>query len=199
MNKTIRFIRHAQSEANVNKDYRADNFSVPLVQLSELGLKQAEGVVDYFNSTPDLIITSSYIRTKQTAKHLIEKYPNVPQEEWDIHEFTYLSLNRCFNTTFGERKPFVDEYWQRSDPLHQDGEGAESFMDFINRTRNALETLKTRKENFIVLFSHEYTIAAVKYLLEKNPGQITSKEMGEYREYFLSNRVPNASKVEFVF
>ena len=90
MGKIIWFIRHAQSEANASKDYRADNFSVPTVCLSELGLKQAEKVIDYFETAPDLIITSSYVRTKQTAKHLINKYPATPQEEWLIHEFTYL-------------------------------------------------------------------------------------------------------------
>jgi broad specificity phosphatase PhoE len=199
MKKKIWFIRHAQSEANANKEYKADNFSVPLVPLSELGLKQAEGVIDYFDKAPDLIITSSYIRTKQTAKHLIEKYPSVPREVWDIQEFTYLSLDRCFNKRISERKPFVDKYWNKSDPLHNDGEGAESFADFLNRTRNAIETLKKRKENFIVLFSHEFTISAVKYLLEKNPKKITPEVMRDYRDYFLTNRIGNASKVEFEF
>ena len=199
MSKTIWLIRHAQSRANASKDYRADNFSVPSVQLSDLGLKQAEGVINYFDTAPDLIITSSYIRTKQTAKHLIKKYPYVPQEEWDIHEFTYLSLDRCFNTSFGERKPLVDAYWERNEPNYKDGEGAESFVDFTNRTSRAIKTLKTRKEKFIVLFSHEYTISLVKYLLERNPKQITPKEMREFREYFLTNRVGNASRVEVDF
>jgi len=199
MKKKIWFIRHAQSEANANKEYKADNFSVPLVPLSELGLKQAEGVIDYFDKAPDLIITSSFIRTKQTAKHLIEKYPETPQEEWQIQEFTYLSLDRCFNTRISERKPFVDEYWNKSDPLHNDGEGAESFTEFMERNRNAIETLKSRKEDFIVLFSHEFTISAIKYLIEKNPKKITPEVMKDYREYFLTNRIGNASKVEFEF
>jgi len=195
--KKVWFFRHAQSLANADKNYKADNFSVPLVPLSDLGLKQAEEVVSCFDSAPDLIITSSYIRTKQTADHLIKKYPNTPQEEWeDIREFTYLSLDRCFNTTFSEREPFKEEYWNRNDPNYNDGEGAESFSDFINRTRNAIEILKNRKENFIVLFSHEFTILAVRYLLDKNPKDITSKEMREYREYFLTNRIPNTGKVE---
>ncbi|MFA5431682.1 MAG: histidine phosphatase family protein [Candidatus Paceibacterota bacterium] len=197
--KKVWFFRHGQSLANADKNYKANNFSIPLVPLSELGLKQAEEVVTNFNLVPDLIITSSYIRAKQTADHLIKKYPNIPQEEWEnIREFTYLSLDRCFDTTIGERKPFIDEYWERNDPLHFDGDGAESFVDFINRTRNAIEILKNRKEKFIVLFSHEFTISAVRYLLDKNPKEITSKEMREYREYFLANRIPNTGKVEII-
>ena len=197
--KKVWFFRHAQSLANADKNYKSDNFSVPLVPLSELGLKQAEEVVSYFGLAPDLIVTSSYIRTKQTANYLIKKYPNTPQEEWeDIREFTYLSLDRCFNTSFGERQPFKEEYWNRNDPNYNDGEGAESFSDFISRVRNAIEMLKNCKEKFIVLFSHEFTISAVKYLLEKNPKEITSKEMSEYREYFLANRIPNTGKVEII-
>ncbi len=195
--KTIWFIRHAQSQANASADFRADDFSVPLVPLSDLGLKQAEGVPEYFKQAPDLIITSPYIRTKQTAKHLINKYPSVPQEEWSIHEFTYLSVDKCFNTTFSERKPLKDAYWDKSDPDYNDGKGAESFADFINRTRNAIEELKNRKEQFIVLFSHEYTIALAKYIIEKNPQKITPETMKDYREYFRENRIGNASKVEF--
>jgi len=199
MSKTIWFIRHGQSQANADKDYRADNFSVPLVSLTELGQKQAEKVLDYFEKTPDLIITSSYVRTQQTARPLINKYPFIPQEEWLIHEFTYLSVDRCFNTTFSERQPYKEEYWQRNDPNYNDGKGAESFNDFMSRTSNTIETLKNRKENFVVLFSHEYIISATKYLLEKQPHKITSREMQEFKEFFNSNRVSNAGKVEFKF
>lgn len=197
MSKTIWFIRHAQSQANASADFRADDFSVPLVPLSELGFEQAKEVPGYFAEAPDLVVTSSYLRTKQTARHLIEKYPDVPQEEWNIREFTYLSLDRCFNTTFRERKPMKNEYWNRNDLYYNDGKGAESFADFMDRTDNAIKELINRKEQFIVLFSHEYTIVAFKYLLEKKPKQITNDTMKEYMEYFKNNRVGNASRVVF--
>jgi len=199
MPKTVWFVRHAQSLANADKNYRADDFSVPTVPLTPEGLKQAQEVAGMFDEKPDLVITSSYLRTKQTAKPLIEKYPGISCLEWSIHEFTYLSLGRCFNTTFAERKPLREEYWDRNDPFYNDGEGAESFNDFMSRVRNTIEALKIRKEKFIVLFSHEYTISAVKYLLEKQPKEITPKEMHEFRKYFSLNRVPNTSKIAFIF
>ena len=199
MSKTIWFFRHAQSLANADKNFRADDFSIPSVSLSPEGYKQAEKLINSFSVAPELIITSSYIRTKQTAAPLLKKYKNVPREEWQTQEFTYLSLERCFDTTMLDRRPWVEEYWQKSDPLRSDGDGAESFVDFIGRVKDIIENLKNRKERFIVLFSHEYFIAAVKYLLEKNPKDITPKEMREFREYFLSNRIPNATKVEFIF
>lgn len=198
MPKIIWFFRHAQSMANADKNFRADDFSIPSVSLSPEGLKQAEELINSFSVAPELIITSSYTRTRQTAAPLLKKYKNVPREEWSIQEFTYLSLERCFNTTMLDRRPWVEKYWEKSNPLHLDGDGAERFVDFISRVKNTIENLKNRKEGFIVLFSHEYTIAAVKYLLEKKPEEITPKEMREFREYFLSNRIPNATKVEFI-
>ncbi|MEK7541121.1 MAG: phosphoglycerate mutase family protein [Patescibacteria group bacterium] len=193
------FIRHAQSKTNASEDHRANNLHLSLAPLSEFGLKQSNDIVNYFDRAPDLIITSSYIRTKQTAGHLIKKYPHAPQEEWEIHEFTYISPNKCFNTTLRERKPLVSEYWNKNDPLYRDGNGAESFNDFIGRVRSVIEKLKSRKEKFIVLFGHEYVISAVKYLLEKNPEEITPKEMQDFREYYLLNRIPNAGKTEINF
>ncbi len=197
--KIIWFFRHAQSEANANKEYKANEFSISLVPLSEFGFKQAEELPNHFSSPPDLIITSPFLRTKQTAEPVLKKYPNVLQEEWPIHEFVYLSLDRCFGTTIDERKPFSDEYWQNSNPFHLDGRGAERFVDFIDRAHNTIEMIKNRKEKFIVLFSHEFAIAAIGYILEKTPKEITSKEMREYREHLLSNRIPNATKIEFTF
>jgi broad specificity phosphatase PhoE len=199
MKKIVWFIRHGESLANADKHYKLDNFSNAQVPLSDIGKKQAEALTDYFVLAPDLIIVSPYSRAKQTAGFLIEKFPDVPKLEWPIHEFTFFSTDRRFDTTVAGWKLLVDAYWQRGDPLHLDGKGAESFVDFINRVSDVIEKIKNRKEKFIVLFSHELTICAVKYLLENKPKEVTSKEMKEFREYFLLNRILNAEKVEFVF
>jgi len=199
MKKKVWFFRHAQSLANANKNFKADDFSIPSVSLSPEGLKQAEELIRSFSAAPELVITSPYVRTRQTAEPLIKKYPAVLKAEWPIQEFTYLSLDKCFGTTILERRPLVEEYWQKSDPAHWDGKGAETFIDLINRAQDTIGKIKSRKERFIVLFSHEFFIAAVRYLLEKNPQNISSKEMVEFRQYFLLNRIPNATKVEFSF
>ncbi len=196
--KKIWFIRHGESLANADENFRSNDFSAGAVALSGKGIKQAEQLLEHFTSAPDLLITSSFIRTKQTAAPLIKKFPGVPQEEWPLHEFLYLSEKRCFGTTFAERNPWKKEYWGKSDPLHNDGEGSESFMDFIGRVSKSLEKAKNRKENFIVIFSHGYTIAAIKYLMEKRPKKITSEVMRDFKKHFKENPVPNATKVELV-
>ena len=199
MKKKIWFIRHGQSLANANENFKSDSFGGKSVSLSKKGQKQAEELLEKFSDAPDLLITSPYVRTKETAKPLISKYPGIQHEEWPIHEFTYLSSKRCFNTTFLEREPWKDEYWEKSNPAHHDGDGAESFVDFMDRVRETIGKIEKRKENFIVLFSHNYTIAAIRYILEKNPKKITPEVMRDFKKYFRANPIPNAEKVELVF
>ena len=146
--KKIWFIRHAESSANADESVKSDDFCGSSIPLSKEGEKQAEKLLEYFSDAPDLLITSPYIRTKETAKPLMKKYPHVLHEEWPIHEFTYLSGERCFNTTFLERDPWKAEYWENSNPKHNDGEGAESFIDFMDRVKTAIKKIK-REMRFI--------------------------------------------------
>jgi len=198
MKKKIWFIRHGESLANADENFKSDSFGGRSISLSERGEKQAEELLKHFSDAPDLLITSPYVRTKETAKPLTSKYPDIQHEEWPIHEFTYLSRKRCQNTTFLDREPWKDEYWEKSNPEHRDGDGAESFIDFMERVRDTIEKIKKRNENFIVLFSHNYTIVAIKYILERNPKEITPEVMRDFKKYFKENPVPNATKVELV-
>ena len=197
--KTVWFIRHAESQSNADKSFKSDDFASATVPLSKHGIKQAEELADDFSVEPDLIVVSPYARAKQTAEPLIKKYPNVPVEEWPIQEFTYLSLDRCVGTTILERKPWVDEYWEKGDPFYSDGDGAESWDDFMGRAFGTVEMVKSREEKFIVLFSHEFFIAAVRYILSEEEFEIAPNHIKDFRRCFLSNRIPNASKVEFIF
>lgn len=194
--KKVWFIRHAESKTNSSENYRADSLSLALVPLSDFGFTQSDIILEYFENAPDLIITSPFIRTKQTAESLVKKYPKVLQEEWEIQEFTYLSPEKCFNKTFKDRKPLVASYWEKSDPLYRDGKGAESFVDFFNRINKVFEQLKLREEEFIVLFSHQYVMLALKFLLEKKPKKITKKVMANFRDYCNSNKIKNIEKIE---
>ena len=126
----ICFIRHAESESNAG-GRSSDPATIPL---SKQGIAQAEALALTLSDKPSLVVTSRYIRTKQTASPVIKKFKDVSHEEWDIHEFTYLSPTKCENTTSADRLPMVQAYWEKCDPFYCDGEGAESFIDFIKRS-----------------------------------------------------------------
>jgi probable phosphoglycerate mutase len=79
-------IRHGQSESNAGLP-SADWRRIPL---TELGYRQAEHVAGVFADPPRFIVTSPYLRARQTAQPTIERYPGAPGEEWAVQEFSYL-------------------------------------------------------------------------------------------------------------
>ncbi|OPZ77786.1 MAG: bifunctional RNase H/acid phosphatase [Alphaproteobacteria bacterium ADurb.Bin438] len=177
-------IRHGESIANLG--HKTDNpASIPL---SENGIVQAKEIANNFIIKPDLIVTSSYIRTLQTATPLIKKYPDTPVETWDVHEFTYLCPKTCVKTTTEERKPRVDKYWEKNDPDYIDGEGAESFNQFLQRVQNLINT--NHEDKFIVVFTHELFINAC--LLKKSIYHLSMKEFFENKA-----KIKNAKIIKF--
>jgi broad specificity phosphatase PhoE len=190
--KTIWFIRHGESCANIGKK----GFSPSENPLTKNGLKQAKGLALNFKETPSLIIVSKYLRAKQTAQETRVKFKNVPCEQWDVHEFTYLSEKKYRNTNVTQRTPLAKKYWKKSDPFYCDGYGAESFHDFISRARCAIKRLKKVKGNFIVVFTHEQFINACLWLMRNNFRRITGKQMKMFRGELLKHKIKNAGIIE---
>lgn len=129
----------------------ADPASIPL---TDLGQKQAKLLPQSFDTSPDLFVTSPFLRTQQSSLYVREKFPNVPHEQWPVQEFTYLSGKNYANTSSAQRQPAVKEYWKKCDPEYCDGDGAESFSDLMDRIDSTLERVRERKENFIAIFTH---------------------------------------------
>ena len=192
--KQIWLIRHAESEANAG----ARTSDPAQIRLTPEGHKQAEEFSCKFEASPELMVTSSYIRTSETAKPTRAKFPHIPCEEWHIHEFTYLSPSKCKNTIPIERFPMVKKYWEACDPTYCDGVGAESFIDFVERIRSTISKLKARKEQSIALFSHEQFLRGLLWMIEKNYQAISNKEMREYKRFFDAQRIPNCGVVEIM-
>jgi len=86
-------------------------------------------------------------------------------ETWPIQEFTYLAPARCINTTVADRKVWVDEYWAKADPAFVHGEGAESFLEFIQRVQVFLDRLADAPGNQVAVFSHGQFMSALAWLL----------------------------------
>jgi broad specificity phosphatase PhoE len=141
--KTILLIRHAESIANAGFS-TTDAHSIPL---SPKGLAQAEALADDFPIVPELIVTSLFLRTRETAAPLISKTPDAAVETWDmIHEFTYLNRDVHRNKTPEERKPFAIDYWNRRDPFYSDGPQEESFFSLLRRIESFLEKIDSREK-----------------------------------------------------
>lgn len=157
---------------------------------------QSECIADYLevHVCPERIVTSCYLRARQTAVPTKFRFPSVPVEEWPVHEFTYLS-NKDFPalSTVEDRKPWVDDYWKKCDPSSIDGPGSESFEQFIARVRGVMQRFaEVGSGQAAVIFTHEQFICAVYWLLKCKPVRITSETMRDFRVFLLENSIPNA-------
>lgn len=185
--KHVRLIRHGESAANAG-EASLDHATIPL---TPKGFEQAHLMAQSFNNAPALIIASPFARTQATAKATAAAFPATPLETWPIHEFTYLEPARCANTTVAQRRDWVEAYWAKSDPTFTDGEGAESFCDFIIRAQSFLVQLAEHPAQDIAVFSHGQFINAVAWLIERKPQDIDGRAMADWREYEITNHVPN--------
>lgn len=200
---TVWFIRHGESEANIG----LPTIDPALVSLTSRGRRQAEQVAQAFVlHPPSIIVVSSFLRAQQTAEPLIYRYSQVPcireplvREFELVREFTYLSLSKHKKTTRQERRPLVDAYWERLDPHHVDGEGAESFVQFIHRVSEVITWFKQSRDGFIAVFSHEQFILAVCWLLMSIPGKIDSGCMRRFRSFLDAFSLPNGAIMEMQF
>lgn len=188
--KHVRLIRHGESAANAGIA-SLDHASIPL---TPKGVEQARLVAGSFVQAPDLIVASPFSRAQATAIQTVAAFPSVPFEIWPIQEFTYLEPARCTSTTVADRREWVEAYWAKADPGFTDGEGAESFLDFIARAQYFLECLAEHPGQDIVAYSHGQFINAVAWLIERKPLGIDGVSMVNWREYEIANHVPNCGE-----
>jgi broad specificity phosphatase PhoE len=156
------FVRHGQSTANVG--IFSPGFAT--VPLTEVGERQAEDTAARWQIRPDLIAVSPYLRAQQTARYTIQRFPDVPVETWDIHEFTY------WNPAYwndGDPANYPEDrarYWGNADPAARQGDGAETFSQLLSRARAVLRRLQEQPpQATVLLFSHGHFIQAVRNVI----------------------------------
>jgi broad specificity phosphatase PhoE len=156
------FIRHGESTGNAGIPCN----DLTLLELTEKGWRQAREVAADWTAAPDLIVTSPYLRTQQTAQPTIERFPQVPVVVWPIQEFTYLEPSRWNGTLSAARRPHIDAYWSAADPEFCDGPGAESFATLLCRAEDALGRLADLPtDSQVLVFSHGQFIHAVRMVV----------------------------------
>ena len=193
--RRVYLFRHAQSASNAGERTK-DPFNI---RLTKLGREQAKLLLNLDLPKPDLIVYSSYARTKETAQPILEKFFKVPKVIWLVQEFTYLSAKKYKNTTMEDRKEGRDIYWDKLDPYIVDGEGAESFWNFMHeRVEGFLETIRSHSASTIYVFSHGQFIKGI-FLRMLNPDlEITGEAMKRFRKLNKAVWVPNASVTELL-
>ena len=189
----VLLVRHGQSVANAG-GRTTDHVFNPL---TDLGHTQARAFADRLDCKPTLFVVSPFQRAQQTAEPLRERFPDVPVEEWPIHEFTFLEPSRHSNTTEEERQPHVQAYWEKRDPGFADGPGAESFTQFLDRARDAIRRLaKANPGGCVVVFTHGFFMQAFRLAL-LFPKASDAELRLNFLRFHLVNFIQNTDSLEF--
>jgi 2,3-bisphosphoglycerate-dependent phosphoglycerate mutase len=188
----IWFIRHGESEANIGL---ATSYTEE-VRLTDTGRSQSSTIAKTFTRAPDLIVSSPYKRSRETAAPTRSRFFSTKFEEWEnVREFTYLGSLHGINSTKQERNAMTQAFWDKCDPFYQDGDG-ESFELFLRRVRDVMVDLKRCQEQFIIVFTHEQFIKGIEYLDREGFPQTLEdmqQSMQRFRQLLSSSRVPNGN------
>lgn len=155
--KTVYFVRHGQSEANV-----APEFQGPDSPLSARGIEQAHAVAERASRIEfDTLISSPFARALATAEAIAQVTGKEP-------EFSALFVERIKPTSING-KPYTDEKaaklwreWETS--LHTPGvriEDGENFEDLVARADAALAYLDGRQEERLLVVTHGYFLRTI--------------------------------------
>ena len=189
----IILVRHGQSVTNAG-GRAADQVSNPL---TELGRAQAREFAERLDCKPTLLVTSSFLRAQQTAEPLRQRFPEVPVEEWPIHEFSFLNPALHKGTSEADRESHVVAYWQREDPAYSDGQEAESFTFFVDRAREAIRRLiHSKPGGCVVVFTHGFFMQAIRLVL-LFPNATDAELMANFQRFHFANLIQNIDSLEF--
>ncbi|WP_231329764.1 histidine phosphatase family protein [Actinomadura graeca] len=160
--------------------------------LTALGEQQAARVADAFAAPPALIVSSSFVRARQTAEPAVKRFPETPYEEWPVGEFTYLGALHGPRTTSEQRRPHAEAYWERLDPAYVCGGDGESFQALIARVHVFLDRLAgLREEGLVAVFTHGIFMKAVIWSLLSGVGEPDAAAMRGFRQFGEVCEMPN--------
>lgn len=193
MTKTFYLIRHGESESNagIMTDHPAT------INLTQKGRAEAQAKADGFTKQPKRIVTSPFIRTKQTAAPFVAKFPDAQVEEWEMQEFTFLALDKYKNKTHEYRHPFLKAYWDNADPDYKDSPESESFREFIDRVKRVIEKMKKLDDGESIGFGHGYTMAGIVFVLGGKAEKIDGQTMRDFWDSYLKLMPRNVETLEF--
>jgi len=179
-------VRHGQSQGNVARDAAdlagAHEIDIDMrdvdVPLSRLGEEQARAAGRWFaalppTERPELILSSPYVRAKQTAALICEQGAlsggsarTIVDERLREREFGI--FDRL--TTVGIRERFPEEaaHRRRLGKFYHRPPGGESWADVILRLRSMLNTINLHYcDRRVMVVCHQVVVLCFRYILEE--------------------------------
>ena len=206
----IWLVRHGQSAGNVARDAAeaAAGLSIDIaerdvdVPLSELGVRQAQALGDWFAALPDdgqpnVVLHSPYVRAAQTADILMGGLNRgellAVHADERLREKEFGILDRL--TTHGIAHKYPELYAQRQHvgKFYFRPPGGESWCDVILRLRSVLDML-TREypRERVLIVGHQVIVNCFRYLIERmDEATILAQDK--------AGDVPNCSVTSYAF
>jgi 2,3-bisphosphoglycerate-dependent phosphoglycerate mutase len=179
-------VRHGQSAGNVARDLADAEghamIDIPFrdvdVPLSELGRRQAEALGQYFSGLPEaeqpeVILSSPYVRARQTAGAICEALhdvcpPRGPITDERLREREFGVLDRLTTAGIHERFPEQAEHRALLGKFYHRPPGGESWADVILRLRSALDTVSLHHaDKRVMIVCHQVVVLCLRYILEE--------------------------------
>lgn len=184
--RTLWLVRHGESAGNVARDTaeRLGHATIELtgrdvdVPLSPLGERQSRALGRWLGQLPpgqrpSLLLTSPYLRARQTADLLIQsaeleraKFALVVDER--LREKEFGSLNRW--TKAGIVDKFPEEAARREEvgKFYYRPPGGESWCDVLLRLRSVLDHIQLRySHERVLIVAHQVIVLCFRYLVEE--------------------------------
>jgi len=175
-------IRHGESAGNVARHdaLTAGRSWIEIetrdadVRLSQRGERQADALGRWFTEMPkadqpDIVLTSPYIRARQTAARICDRLPTKPELVIDerVREKELGVLDRLTDTGLGQLQPQQAELRRHLGKFYHRPPGGESWCDVILRLRSTLDTISLHYAGRRVLIvCHQVVVLCFRYLLE---------------------------------
>lgn len=155
--KIVYFVRHGQSEGNVSPVFQSIDSP-----LNELGRKQAERIAERISKLSfDALIASPLTRTTQTAEAITRATGKMP--EYSELFVERVKPSRLVGKAYGdEEAEKLCSKWEKS--LYTPEmrvEDSENYDDLVARADKALEFLKNRPEQTLVVVTHGYFMRVI--------------------------------------
>ncbi len=183
---SVLLVRHGESASNAGMV----THEPARIPLTRRGHAQARRFAELLGAPPARVISSTYTRAIETAQPVREEH-GLAREFAAVHEFTYLAPARCHGTDRDDRRPWVEAYWRRCDPLRVDGPGAESFAEFVARVIRFRDAVARGAYSGDVVFTHGLFMKALMWLGERRPDLQSRYEMRAFNKFSGENWVPN--------
>jgi broad specificity phosphatase PhoE len=179
-------VRHGQSHGNVARDAAdeagAHEIDIDIrdvdVPLSELGSEQAAAAGRWFaalpkGDRPEVILSSPYVRARQTAKIICEQGalaggPSRTIIDERLREREFGIFDRL--TTLGIKERFPEEaaHRRRLGKFYHRPPGGESWADVILRLRSMLNTINLHYcDRRVMVVCHQVVVLCFRYILEE--------------------------------